>query len=664
MPDCPVTFKNFAKAIEPSPGELWVQTAAEHGDCRAVALLVLDHGPGALRRGSAEVTTIVVGADPTFDDLLAAAIVQRQISNRPVESFRQFAKYSALVREGRRPAKVPIEESIEGLFLLMRTEAGNSLDEPNAGRKFSADWGRMFKRIEVTAESGVDPFQSSPFANDPEFASERTHLLEDQKKYGYDVLSGKRYVARIPDGPPQCGVLLLRDPKSVLFRYWAREDPEAPGGHGHLLLMVNWGQGDWVLSTDPASRVSLRPLYERLQAAEPRPIDGRAPGAWYDGAAFRNTLIAAPRGGTMMTEKMVLRTVSKWCRLRSYAPEAGTLPRHDFVTSVVGKWRRNLVGIAITTLAAWLIGWLSKPGAMPTSAPVIGHMLPAASPAQNSAGQIVRVNAPPPMDTSSSQLYVLSIGITDYQTLPRLPCAKTDANAMTASLSSHGRALFGYDRVHAPAALVDKNATTRTISDALKNLKKARPIDLVVVFLAGHGCQFNPKNGQYYFLLAGAAPEDDYFRDLLPWTVFQDHLRALECRVVVVIDTCHSGAVEFRDVDFGQEVQNMVSFLSVPGQGIGVLAACGSDEKAAESEKKWGHGALTLAVLEALEGRDITNGKLEFDKDLLPPGPQVTLDELHEYAKKRVRQLVGGQQRVDFKCTKELKPQLVPIGQR
>jgi len=366
----------------------------------------------------------------------------------------------------------------------------------------------------------------------------------------------------------------------------------------------------------------------------------------------------------MMTEKMVLKVVGRWCRLKSYSPEAGTLPRHDFVTSVVGKWRRNLIGITITTIAAWFIGWLSKPGAMPAPPPPPSvHMLPADNPGASGSGPTIRVSSPPPMDPASSRLYVLSIGISDYQSLPRLPCAKLDAEAMSVSLSSHGKALFGGDRVHAPPALVDKQATTRTISDALKELKKARPIDLVVVFLAGHGCQFNPKNGQYYFLLADASPDEDFFRDLLPWTVFQDQLRALECRVVVVIDTCHAGAVEFRDVDFGQEVQNMVSFLSVPGQGIGVLAACGSDEKAAESEKKWGHGALTLAVLEVLAGRDVTNGKVDFDKSLLPTGPQVTLDEMHEYAKKRVRQIAGPNQRVDFKCTRELKPQLVPMGQ-
>src|SRR5262245_5798372 len=123
----PLTFRNLARETEPSDGELWIQAAQEHGDCRALALLALDHGPGAFRRGGADIRTIVVNHEPTFDDVFAAHLVRKLLAGEKLPAtYRKFARYAALVREGLRPSEsIPVEDSIEGEYLFIRTEAGH-----------------------------------------------------------------------------------------------------------------------------------------------------------------------------------------------------------------------------------------------------------------------------------------------------------------------------------------------------------------------------------------------------------------------------------------------------------------------------------------------------------------------------------------------------------
>src|SRR5439155_10081304 len=123
-----------------------------------------------------------------------------------------------------------------------------------------------------------------------------------------DVLSGERWYVRIPGGPPEGAGLLLRRPKSLLFKYWARQDAEAPGGQGYVFLAVDWGDGKWVFSTPPLHRLPIKPLADALQAAEAAKDPQHAQkDPWFDGKPFGHTLVAAPRAGTRLGEPQVLR---------------------------------------------------------------------------------------------------------------------------------------------------------------------------------------------------------------------------------------------------------------------------------------------------------------------------------------------------------------------
>ena len=73
--------------------------------------------------------------------------------------------------------------------------------------------------------------------------------------------------------------------------------------------------------------------------------------------------------------------------------------------------------------------------------------------------------------------------------------------------------------------------------------------------------------------------------------------------VFLFIDTCHAGGLGGRSDDLALEV----------GDGVYLLASSGAKDSAYESEQ-WGHGAFTLALLRALDERQLAReGVLYFN---------------------------------------------------
>jgi hypothetical protein len=102
------------------------------------------------------------------------------------------------------------------------------------------------------------------------------------------------------------------------------------------------------------------------------------------------------------------------------------------------------------------------------------------------------------------------------------------------------------------------------------------------------------------------------------------------------MDTCHSGTItrELRVTNPRTDKAMMV------------MAACLSKGVAHERDD-WKHGALTLALLEAITGRHHYKGQTE---TALPGGASrsgvINLHNLGRYVEDRVRELLGGRQAV------------------
>jgi len=308
---------------------LWIRPSRpEDRARRATALLVfeggldaLDRGPDAAVDGRPGVRRIVVdagGTQPTLDEMLAALFAQRLLTGQTLPAgFGELARYAALLRQGYSPTGLPPEETVEGIFLAIRQLFGADLADEAVAQAFLTRWEDLAARLVRAVEEGTDLFHASLFASGSDFAEEQARLRGDREKYLLDVRRGEQWTIAFPDGPPSGTGLVLRRPRSLLFPYWSRQDRQSPSGEPYLFLAVDWGQGQWVFSTNPVHDLSLRPLADHLQEAEAALSTGPAPAApWYDGRDRHSTLIAAPPGGSRLSDERMLSIVKSWLSAR------------------------------------------------------------------------------------------------------------------------------------------------------------------------------------------------------------------------------------------------------------------------------------------------------------------------------------------------------------
>jgi TolB-like protein len=203
------------------------------------------------------------------------------------------------------------------------------------------------------------------------------------------------------------------------------------------------------------------------------------------------------------------------------------------------------------------------------------------------------------LTTGRPTLWVLAIGVSRY-TEPGLVLrfAAADARAVAAALArQQGGPLYAAVKTE---VLVDGAASRAGILRALDDFfGQAAPIDVGVLYMAGHGVRDEVMDG-YYFLPSIASAEnpriDGLDMDELNREVHLLH-RNLR-RLVVILDTCHAGAgTRSPAVHFGEDLAARLP----PAEGLYILAAARSGENSREMSS-YGHGAFTQALLDGIEG--------------------------------------------------------------
>jgi WD40 repeat protein len=226
-------------------------------------------------------------------------------------------------------------------------------------------------------------------------------------------------------------------------------------------------------------------------------------------------------------------------------------------------------------------------------------------------------------------LRVLAVGVTGYQRLRRLPLATKDAQDFLAVCRAQDGKLFS--RVE-PRLLPDSEATQGAINASLDWLTQ-KPCDYSVVFLAGHGVP-DPQ-GNYYFAPPQFDPARPRETGVLGSTLRSalDHLPGIR---ILVIDTCHA-AVAADGGSWGTDAYSqLLSGASATESGLVILAACRPNQSSLE-DPRWGNGAFTQALVEAL------GGKADFNHD-----GKVTLAEMGAWVSNRVSEMTGGRQQTSF----------------
>jgi len=603
-----LVFRKLSRGAAPAAaaaGEVLLLPAdLTQQDRRDLAMLVYEQGLNALVHGEGMPRTLVLDVEPTLDDMVAALWLTRLAQNKLLPAGgKVFCRYAALVREGLRPTDFPLENTLEGIYLALRNSAGDDLTQAETAHRFVDDWQRLAERILQAAENNVDPFQTSLFPTKSDFARERSFLVRDYDVYAQDVKNGQTWKINLPGRPAPALGLLLRQPKSLLFKYWSRQRMEG-AKEPYLLLAVQWDKGQWVFSTDPVFRVSLKPLAELLQAAEKaREAAQATKDPWFDGKPFGHTLIGAPRGGSRLDDCTIVRLVQRWTGARVLG--ARTLPQKLALGAALA--------VLLLGLAAWPFLHVGDSGV-----PRLRALRPI-----DDTGSTVSANKP-------RTLHVLAIGVSKYKDAQfDLGYAAADAKAVAKALKTHAAQLF--DTVDT-TMLLDRAATREAIIDELNALKKrVGTNDLVVVSISGHGDNLDRQDN--FFFLPHDYNEGKRASSGVYWDDLKRFLDQMPCNVFLVMDTCHSGTITgnlpgTRDIKLKE------------GKGLVVLAACLSEGTAAESQE-WGHGALTLAFLEAIAGRHLFTGR---SATRLPESAgDLSINDLVHYVKNRVAELAPRQ---------------------
>jgi WD40 repeat protein len=231
---------------------------------------------------------------------------------------------------------------------------------------------------------------------------------------------------------------------------------------------------------------------------------------------------------------------------------------------------------------------------------------------------------PPPLaDAERPQLWALVIGVSDYRgDAIDLRFAAKDARDFAQAIEVAGGRLFGAERVHVRALWSDhaeeqpvgetappvavELPTLANVRKALVDMQRAKPGDVLVVYLAGHGVTF----GNDFYLLASDAQSAELRDPAVRGQVAlsSDEMTELIKKIpalkqVLVLDTCAAGRLVERLIEKRDVPSNQIRAIErlKDRTGMYVLAGCASDAVSYEATR-FGQGVLTYSLLLGMRG--------------------------------------------------------------
>ncbi len=263
-----------------------------------------------------------------------------------------------------------------------------------------------------------------------------------------------------------------------------------------------------------------------------------------------------------------------------------------------------------------------------------------------SRGELVRYTKPGKDMGYKPAIHIISCGVSDYTGADLdLKYAAKDAMDVSRALQLGANALFGTKRSFVydltTAGTKDKNPTKENILKAFEKVTtEAHPLDVVVVYLSGHGINHGGVDGDWYYLTQDAytsdpeAYNDPEIRNRA--TLSSNELVDLFKKVpalkqVLMIDACASGKV----------VENLMAKRDVESStlramdrmrdrtGLHIITGCTADAVSYEASR-YGQGVLTYSLLEGMRGAALRDEQF------------IDVNRLFQYAHDRVPQLAEG----------------------
>ncbi len=199
-----------------------------------------------------------------------------------------------------------------------------------------------------------------------------------------------------------------------------------------------------------------------------------------------------------------------------------------------------------------------------------------------------------------------------------------DAKAIAKAITLGAGNLFGKDSTHIYLLSSRGNDSTLTTKQNIQRIfekikAKAKPEDVVMVYLSGHGVTYGGEKGDFYYLTteySGTSSESFADPDLrksqaISTEEFTDWLNVIPAlKQIMIIDACGSGKavdnlIARRDIESSQikAIDRMKDRT-----GLYILSGCAANAVSYEANR-FGQGLLTYSVLQAMRGMALRENK-------------------------------------------------------
>ncbi|WP_299434976.1 caspase family protein [uncultured Aquimarina sp.] len=212
-----------------------------------------------------------------------------------------------------------------------------------------------------------------------------------------------------------------------------------------------------------------------------------------------------------------------------------------------------------------------------------------------------------------SHLYIVSLGVSEYQYLKNTPNSSKDAIKIVETFKQNNTTTVK------SLGLVNKQVTKNNLKQISEFLLPAKENDVILFFVSGHAIQVENE----YFFCTSTSKIDNITTTGITYDDFDNLLGNTRSRNrVFILNTCYSG--EIFDVNNIKEIQAVGLMRKVfedlkLTNGTTVISASEGTDKYYESTTK-GNGLITLAILELITlKKEITvqefcNGIIEYCK--------------------------------------------------
>ncbi|WP_158265370.1 caspase family protein [Blastopirellula marina] len=206
-----------------------------------------------------------------------------------------------------------------------------------------------------------------------------------------------------------------------------------------------------------------------------------------------------------------------------------------------------------------------------------------------------------PAKIAPPRIFVIAAGISHYddQQIPQLDFAAANAQALVDTMEQHARQANVETIVLTDASVTQPLWNVAADSMWQRLRETARPQDVVLLFLSGHGVR-DVETKRYFFLTSDSRFADvagRRYERCISSDAFQQYFAGLPCRKVAILDTCHSGAIQpLRQDDL------KVMLRSLEEDVILTITASEGDEEAFESRDRQ-LGRFTARLVEGLSGQ-------------------------------------------------------------